>query len=250
MSEQFELFTPEAVAPEQKTKKTGAKYPALKIVSMILGILAGIAFIVYAARYTKQYLEQIAQYKGMGMDIPQSTLNVIYIQLALTFVAGLLPILGAVFSNKLAKLSAVLTAAPICWGLTNAIPTIIISIVQKAEFKDLIDVILLGAGGLLALISAIFIIATPAYSEDGEDGSFEEFRIDGADNVAFDISDEVEAAEEKAEDALDFAKDAVDDVAEGAADAVEEAKEAVSDIAEDVAEEVKDAASDITGKDE
>ena len=220
MSEQFEMFTPEV--PEKKTSGN-AKYPVLKIISLVFGILAGAAIIYYAVRYTSQYFEQINQYKQMGMDIPKSTLSVIYLQLALTFLVGILPIIGAIFPNKFAKLSLLFTAAPICWGLTNAIPTTIISIIQKAPLNEMTDVLLMLAGGVLSLVSAILIVATPSYcelSEDSFDEAIEEFSIEGTDAV-----EEIEEAAEEAEEAAEEIKETVEETVEAAEETINEVAE-------------------------
>ena len=244
------MFTPENFSSEDKSKKAAAKYPVLKIISMIFGILAGAAILLYAYRYTKQYLEQIAQYKQMGMDIPQTTLNVIYLQLGLTFLCGIMPIVGALLTNRCAKTSILLTAAPICWGLVNAIPSVIISIIQKVPVKEMTDVIIMAAGGILALVSSILLAAAPAYcKKDEADEIFEEFEIDGAADEDSDpqdaLQDLAEDAAEKVEDVKEAVSDKVEDVKEAVSDKVEDVKEAVSDKVEDVKEAVSDKVEDV-----
>ncbi len=204
MNQEFEFFTPAV----QNKKTTASNYPVLKIIAMVFGILSAALFIYYAADYTSQYFTQIEQYNLMEMEIPASTLYTIYFQIALTYVVGILPLIGALLPHKFAKCSILLTASSICWGVVNTLPSIIISFVQGATFADVLMLIVMFAGGLFALISAILTAAAPAYEkceyfddfssdyilEDIEDEDYSE-----TDEVI--ISDEAEeAAEEIAEE--------------------------------------------------
>lgn len=159
MNQEFELYTPSA----HSEKTTSSNYPLIKIISMIFGIIAAGLFIFYAATYTTDYFAQISQYKEMGMEIPAATLNIIYFQIALTFVVGILPLIGAVLPMKYSKVAILLISSTICWGTINTLPSVIISIIQKLTFTEMLSVLVICAAGLFSLVSAILLVVAPCY---------------------------------------------------------------------------------------
>ncbi len=206
MNQEFEFFTPAA----QNKKTTASNYPVLKIIAMVFGILSAALFIYYAADYTTQYFAQIEQYKQMGMEIPASTLYTIYFQIALTYLLGILPLIGALLPNKFAKCSILLTASTICWGIVNTLPSIIISFVQGATFADVLMLVVMFAAGLFSLIAAILTAAAPAYEKCEYFGDFSSDYIpedledeDYSETEEIIISDEAEDMEEAVEEAVE-----------------------------------------------
>ena len=145
MNQDFELYMPNF---DDGKKTTSKSYPVIKIISMIFGILAAGLFIFYALKYTTDYLAQIAQYKEMGMEIPAATLYVIYFQIALTFLVGVLPLIGAVLPVKYSKCSILLISSAICWGTVNTLPSLVISVIQKLPFAEMSTVVVMVLAGI------------------------------------------------------------------------------------------------------
>lgn len=246
MNQEFELYTPAAVSK----KTTGSNYPVIKIISVVLGILSAALFVYYAADYTSQYFAQIEQYKQMGMEIPASTLYTIYFQIALTYVVGILPLIGAVLPLKYSKCSILLISSSICWGVVNTLPSIIISIIQGAAFADILMLLVMFVAGTLALAAAILLIAAPEYED-----------IECADELSYipeDLEDEdygeeiiIEEAEDASEDAFEAAEEEIPEepaeepVEEPAEEPVEEAvEEAIEEPVEEAAEEIAEEAAE------
>ncbi len=216
---EYELYTPAApVASREKC----ANYPALKIVSMVLAIISGLLFIYYAAGFTTDYMAQIKQYNEMGVEIPKSTINVIYFQLALTFAMGVLPIVGAILPAKFNKCAIMLTSLPVCWGLVTALPTFVIGLVQKAPLAELTEIIVMTAGGLFALVAAILLVCIPcckkAEAESGyideyieEDVTFEDYSSEACEEETEEVSEASEEVSEASEEPSGEEEEAAED---------------------------------------
>lgn len=204
---EYELYTP--VAPKAAREKC-ANYPALKIVSMVLAIVSGLLFIYYAAGFTTDYMAQIKQYKEMGMEIPAATLYIIYFQLGLTFAMGILTIAGAILPAKFNKCAIMLTSLPVCWALVTSLPTLALGIVQKAAFAELSEVVVMTAGGILALAAAILLVCIPCCKKADceiefieeyipEDVTFEDYSEENEESEEVE-GEEIEEAAEEAEE--------------------------------------------------
>ena len=215
MDQEFELYTPAASSKKTTTKN----YPAVKIIGMIFGIIAAGLFIYYAADFTNQYIQQIAAVKEMGQPIDATTLAVIYFQIALTFLIGILPLVGAVLPGKCAKASVLLIASSISWGVVNTLPSIIIALAQGATVMDILTLIISCGGGLLALVSAILHAVIPQYEKAEAVAEFYTY-TDDASEIEYDVTEA--ASEETSEVSEEIAEEAVEEVAEEVAPEAQE----------------------------
>ena len=224
MDQEFELYTPAASGK----KTTDKNYPAVKIIAMILGIISAGLFIYYAADFTNQYIQQIAMVKEMGQPIDAATLGVIYFQIGLTFLVGVLPLIGAVLPGKCARTSILLIASSISWGIVNALPSVVIAFVQGATIKDVLTLVITCAAGLVALIAAILHAVIPAYEKKADE--IVTYAVE-ADDIAED-AEEIEVSET----AEEIVEEAVEEAVE---ETVEEVVEEVSEATEEVSEETE-----------
>lgn len=136
------------------------KFSGIKITSLILGVLSGLMLLYYSVDITVKNFSQINQYKAMGMQIPASSLIVVFLSLALLYLVSISSIVGGLLPRKYAKCSILLLALPISWGMVNGFPQFIMGLIQKAPFADLSQALFVAIPSFLTLAAAIFAIFT------------------------------------------------------------------------------------------
>ena len=166
-----------------------------KIIAMVLGIISGLCLLYYSIDALRANVTQIAQYKEMGMEIPSINLFVIYLQLALLFVASLSSIIGGVLPAKYSKISILLLAFPASWTLINSLPQLILSMSYKTPMAESYQIVLISLSGVTTLAAAIVnIFADRKYYCDC-DGCMCELYDDIDEDFINDIYDEIEVEE-------------------------------------------------------
>ena len=130
-------------------------FSVCKLIAMIFGIISGL-FLVYAAvQILVLNVQQINQYKEMGLQFPFVALFSTYLSVVLMFLTGIVSIVGGLLPKAYSKLSAFLLAIPVSHTLVNYLPQSIFNIANKVSFKEGYMTLFMAVAGLLALAAAI-----------------------------------------------------------------------------------------------
>lgn len=185
------------------------RFSVTKLLAMIFGIISGLALLYYAVEFFNANRMQIEQYTQMGIQLPKISYVTIYLSVALTFIMSLCPIVGGLLPKKYAKCSVLLLAVPISYTLINALPQLIICIVNKIAYAEAYPIYFMAVSGILALAAAILNMFTgdSCCCCDEADVEFYEYEDDDFMELDEETEELLEEADKEVEELLEETKE-------------------------------------------
>lgn len=208
-------------------EKKQSKYPAVKIISIVLGIIASLCYLYYAIENVyKPYIEQfglINEYKNSGMmEVTFSIYLPYYVSMILVAALIIAPLVGALLPSKFKSASLVLLMLPVSWQTIDVIPAFLSYMGQGTGIAELYMFLIVITASICALTSAIltlFIKNTCDCDDcmvefyEYDDSEIEELTsLDGVETFAETASEEeIEEATEEVEELFNEVKEEIEE---------------------------------------